>query len=190
MGYHLIREQDLWCFDRGREKEMALRFPPYLPLIVLCFCSSMIMAYKDENPTAKTMGDFSASLIPTTHRRYDQVPLEISLYTKTISSSNFKNSSGGVDGEVEKKRVVTYVKEKGLGQETWVRVERLEKGMYGRCRLVMDYMVEVQIYGISGTVVQRSSSRNPFLKCADVQITIDRGTTSFLLTEYSVNLVE
>ncbi|XP_041007652.1 ureidoglycolate hydrolase [Juglans microcarpa x Juglans regia] len=38
---------------------MAPRFPPRLPLIVLCFCSYVIVAHKYDDPTAKTMEDFS-----------------------------------------------------------------------------------------------------------------------------------
>lgn len=46
------------------------------------------------------------------------------------STSYFKNNDGGVKG------VVSCVEDKGLGHETWVRVERLEKGMCGKSRPV------------------------------------------------------
>ncbi|XP_059431840.1 pantoate--beta-alanine ligase [Corylus avellana] len=49
------------------------------------------------------------------------------------NSSNCENSGGG---EPERKGVVSCVEERGLGHETWVRVERLEKGMCGNSRPV------------------------------------------------------
>ena len=50
------------------------------------------------------------------------------------NSSNCDHSGGG--GEPEGKGVVSCVEERGLGHETWVRVERLEKGMCGKSRPV------------------------------------------------------
>lgn len=47
----------------------------------------------------------------------------------TISSGNYSDTSRGV-------KSVSCVEEKGMGHETWVRVERLEKGMCGNSRPV------------------------------------------------------
>ncbi|KAL8146838.1 hypothetical protein AgCh_004537 [Apium graveolens] len=43
-------------------------------------------------------------------------------------------SVGNGEGGVEKEGVVSCVKDGGLGHETWVRVERLEKGLCGKSR--------------------------------------------------------
>ncbi|XP_041008820.1 pantoate--beta-alanine ligase [Juglans microcarpa x Juglans regia] len=70
------------------------------------------------------------------HNLYDYGKSKTTGLKNGGSSSNCENSSGGVDGEVEKKGVMSCVEERGLGHETWVRVERLEKGMCGKSRPV------------------------------------------------------
>lgn len=72
-------------------------------------------------------------------------PYNLYDYGKTSSTSVNNNSStsisncessrgGGVESEM--KGVASCVEEKGFGHETWVRVERLEKGMCGKSRPV------------------------------------------------------
>ncbi|XP_065873435.1 pantoate--beta-alanine ligase isoform X2 [Euphorbia lathyris] len=53
---------------------------------------------------------------------------------------DYENEDSGVSREnlknLEGKKVVSCVEEKGMGHETWVRVERLENGMCGKSRPV------------------------------------------------------
>jgi pantoate--beta-alanine ligase len=51
-------------------------------------------------------------------------------------NNNGTNCENSGVGEPERKGVVSCVEERGLGHETWVRVERLEKGMCGKSRPV------------------------------------------------------
>ncbi|XP_015575965.1 pantoate--beta-alanine ligase isoform X2 [Ricinus communis] len=50
-------------------------------------------------------------------------------------NSNFR-ASGEKCKDLEGEKVVSCVEDKGMGHETWVRVERLEKGMCGKSRPV------------------------------------------------------
>lgn len=52
------------------------------------------------------------------------------------SNDNCEKTICGDGGKVEKKEVVSCLEESGLGHETWVRVERLEKVLCGKSRPV------------------------------------------------------
>ncbi|XP_059626143.1 pantoate--beta-alanine ligase isoform X2 [Cornus florida] len=58
------------------------------------------------------------------------------LYDYGNNSSSRIGGGGGVKREEKREKVVSCLEEKGLGHETWVRVERLEKGMCGKSRPV------------------------------------------------------
>jgi len=69
-------------------------------------------------------------------QRLMAVPGGVDVVFHPYNLYDYGNSSVGGDGEVEKKGAVSCVEERGLGHETWVRVERLEKGMCGKSRPV------------------------------------------------------
>jgi ureidoglycolate amidohydrolase len=62
---------------------MALRFPQ-LPLLLLCFCCSVIIAHKDEDPVTKTMEDFSGYPIDEPHSFFQKSLTLLSVDTESL----------------------------------------------------------------------------------------------------------
>jgi hypothetical protein len=63
---------------------MAQRFP-HLPLLVFfCLCSSAIIAHQDEDPTTKTMEDFSGYPIHEPHNFIQNFVSSLSVDTQSL----------------------------------------------------------------------------------------------------------
>lgn len=58
-------------------------------------------------------------------------------YGDNGTDRNCRNDCADQDGgDKEKRKVVSCVEDRGMGHETWIRVERLEKGLCGKSRPV------------------------------------------------------
>ncbi|XP_059447221.1 ureidoglycolate hydrolase [Corylus avellana] len=62
---------------------MTLRFPQF-PLLLLCFCCSVIIAHRDEDPVTKTMEDFSGYPIDEPHSFFQKSLSLLSVDTESL----------------------------------------------------------------------------------------------------------
>ncbi|XP_042980156.1 plastidial pyruvate kinase 3, chloroplastic-like [Carya illinoinensis] len=100
---HIISDGEQYksFMDLRREKEMALRFPPLLPLIVLYFCSSVMVARKDEDPIDNLVGFLCLSHSHYLQKRDGSLERKGNTMHPNISSKDWLEIDFGITEGVE-----------------------------------------------------------------------------------------